>query len=782
MHSPKILPALKTTLLKKFKLFLAAFYGCLALGIHADDVSIVESIVFDVSGGQMIDANAAKAYMPLKEGMPYSTALVDQSIRSLYGSGAYDSIEVSKQTDPSGKRTWVTFSLVTRPWIDSVDFKGNGNFTARQLERNIKSKPGSLLNELQLKQDAESLEEFYLKKGYPHAKIDFAANTTAASDKPEVKVVFTIEEGVKLKLAKIQFSGNDHIKAKVLKDEMSLETYGFFSWLTGSGVFEETLLEKDCQAIETYYRNQGYLDVMIPREKIEMTYPKPDQLVLTIPVEEGQCYNVGKIEFEGNKLYTSDQLMGALYLRTSAPYSPLGLESSVQSIRDSYGQLGYLEADVDVQRVANVEEGTVDLQFSIEENGKFYVESILLEGNTKTKSNVILRELALAPGDLFDSVRMQASEARLKQTLFFEEVSVAPEAVAVPNRRNLRLTVKEKSTGQIQFGVGFSTVERAVAFVELTQSNFDLFNRSTAFQGGGQKFRTRLSVGNKSNLILMSLEEPALFDKQLAVGVDLLRADAKYVSSVYDELRYSAEFYARKRLFELFVLRPYYKIEVIDIHNVRPTASPTIKAHAGKNVVSQIGAALIRETIDSILMPTEGSRLRLSVDVAGLGGNINFVRGEVQAGKWWPTFRPLNQVFSLVGRTGTIAPFKHDKVPFFETYYLGGPDNLRGYSYRDVGPKDATGESIGGNTYAFAAAEYSFQILDPVRFAAFYDIGFVNAGTANWSAKNYAHDIGVGFRIFMAGAPIRIDLARPLKVAPGESKGWEFSLSFGTVF
>lgn len=782
MHSPKILPALKTTLLKKFKLFLVAFFACLGLNINANENSIVEAIVFDVSGDQQIDDNAAKAYIPLKEGMPYSTVLIDQSIRSLYSSGAYDSIEVIKQTDPSGQRTWITFVLVTRSWVNEVQFEGNSSFTARQLQRNIKTKPGILLDELQLKQDIESLSDFYNKKGYAYAKIDYEITKIPVDDKTLTNIVFTVQEGSKLKLGDIQFSGNDHIKSKNLKTQMTLETYGFFSWLTGSGVFEESVLEQDCEAIEDYYRNHGYLDVNIPRENIERQYLKPNQLMLVIPIKEGQCYHLGKVEFSGNTLYTADQLENALYLRRGAPYSPDGLEASVQSIRDYYGQAGYLEVGIDVQRIPNVAEATVDLLVTIEESGKFYVESILLEGNTKTKSNVILRELALAPGDLFDSVRMQVSESRLKQTLFFEEVTLSPEPVSIPNHKNLRVTVKEKSTGQIQFGVGFSTVERAVAFVELTQSNFDLFNKSGGFQGGGQKFRTRVSVGNKSNLILMSLEEPALFDKQLAVGVDLLRADAKYVSSVYDELRYSAEFYARKRLFELFVLRPYYKIEVIDIHNVRPTASPTIREHAGNNVVSQVGVALVRETIDSLLMPTEGSRLKFAVDVAGLGGNIHFVRGEVQAGKWWPTFRTLNQVFSLVGRTGTIAPFAHDKVPFFETYYLGGPDNLRGYSYRDVGPKDAFGESIGGNTYAFAAAEYSFQILDPVRFAAFYDIGFVNAGTANWSTKNYAHDIGVGLRILLAGAPIRIDLARPLRVDPGQSRGWEFNLSFGTVF
>ncbi|HQU09112.1 MAG: hypothetical protein B7X06_02070, partial [Verrucomicrobia bacterium 21-51-4] len=331
-------------------------------------------------------------------------------------------------------------------------------------------------------------------------------------------------------------------------------------------------------------------------------------------------------------------------------------------------------------------------------------------------------------------------------------------------------------------GVAFSTVENAMIFAEISQSNFDLFNYRNYFQGAGQKFRFRASLGVKSTNLLLSFEEPWLYDREVAGGFELFASEVKYLSTLYNEARYGAEVYMRKRLFELVEGRLYYRLEEVNINDIASNASSYIRASQGGHTISKVGLRLLRDTRDNLAMPTRGSRLCLLNELSGLGGNVDYYRLEAQAGKWWPTFETLNQVFSVVGRMGTIAPYNGQTVPFYETYYLGGPNNLRGYKYRDIGPRDAAGEVIGGDTMAWFSTEYSIEVITPVRLAVFYDGGFVNASAWTLSVDKYYNDVGFGARIFIMGAPLRLDFGYPLDVDNGMKKRWNFNFSFGVVF
>jgi len=753
-----------------------ALSGCIVAS-----AAIIEAINLEIYGTQSINPDAALAHIALKEGMEFSPLLVDQSVRSLYASGAYDFVEARVQVDPDGEKLRLIFVLVTKYRVQSATFEGNNRIKTSKLQKKVKTHVGDLLSEADVKIDAETLTQYYEKEGFPNAKVTY--HIDKQPDQGEACVTFHIDEGQKLKLVGIDFQGNHHIKKSKLLDVMKTKSWWIFSWLDDSGMLEDYQLSEGIDRLTAFYKDQGYLDVDIPLNEIIYTYPKNNQQIkMTINIHEGRCYHVESIQIEGHTLYSEAVLKKVIGIQPGEVFSPSAIQDALEAIRDFYGQSGYLETTAHVLRTPNFETGGIALTFSIQESPKFYVETILLEGNTKTKSNVILRELALAPGDTFDLVRMKASEQRLKNTLFFEEVDLTPESVPVPNHRNLRVTVKEKHTGNIQFGVGFGSVEQAVAFVELTQSNFDIKNYRNYFQGAGQKLRIRLSVGNKSNSMFLNFEEPAVYDRELAAGFDLFRNDAKYVSSLYDELRYGTELYVRKRLYELFVIRPYYRLEVVDIRNISDTASDIIRAQSGNHTVSSVGFSITRETLDDFLMPTSGSRFKFITDLAGMGGDIKYLRLEVQGGRWWPTFETMNQVFSVVARTGTITPWGGGQVPFYETYYLGGPNTLRGYDFRDVGPVDSSGEVIGGNTYTFASAEYSFQLLNPIRFATFYDFGYVNAADWDWNTQNFAHDVGFGFRILVMGAPLRLDLGYPLRLQNNQSRNWKFNFSFGTVF
>jgi outer membrane protein insertion porin family len=455
-------------------------------------------------------------------------------------------------------------------------------------------------------------------------------------------------------------------------------------------------------------------------------------------------------------------------------------------VEDFYGRDGYLDTQVRLTRKPNIQTSNIDLQYDINESEKFYVESIKIEGNTKTKSTVIIRELNLGPGDVFDMVRMKTAKNLLENTRFFEgEVNMTPETTNIPGRRNLKIAVKEGRTGNLTFGAGFSSLERAVIFAELTQSNFDLFNRRSFFQGDGQKFRLKLSLGSRSSEIVLAFEEPWLFQRQLALGFQVFRVSSNYNSAYYEEIRTGGEVYLRKNLFELVVGRLAYTYEMVDIKNVDPNASAIIRSIAGQTRISKVGLAFERDTRDKIISTTRGNYASLGLELAGgpFGGNVDYYRVEYRGSQFFPVFEFQDQVLALIGRTGVINNYGSSKqVPFFDRYFLGGPDTLRGFEFRTVSPKDSFGEPIGGKTYGFFSAEYSMDIVKPMRFAIFYDAGFVNKGAYDFNPGTYNDNFGVGLRLFVAGAPLALDFGIPLTGDKHNKKGNQFNFNFGTRF
>jgi outer membrane protein insertion porin family len=419
----------------------------------------------------------------------------------------------------------------------------------------------------------------------------------------------------------------------------------------------------------------------------------------------------------------------------------------------------------------------------------------------------------LGPGDIFDKVRMKISKLRLENSRFFEEntVNVTDETTNIPGRKNLKVSVREGRTGNVTFGAGFSTLEKATVFAELTQSNFDFTNRKSFFQGAGEKFRLRLQLGTQSSEIILSFEEPWFLERELALGFELSRTTSDYTSSFYNEIRTGGTVYMRKRLFGLLEGTASYTYQVVNITNVSSTAPVIYQEIAGRTTVSKLGFVLSRDTRNKIINTTNGYRSELDTEFAGgpLGGQTNYYKFEFKGSRFFPVFSLQRQVLSLLGRAGVVDSFGASNrpqnrtftftdnngnpfnvvlpivegVPPFDRFFLGGPDTLRGFEYRTVGPKDTTsGEPVGGNSYGFFSAEYSIDVVKPVRFAIFYDAGFVNAKAYNFSPRDFNDDFGFGIRLMVAGAPLALDYGIPLTSDHFNRKGGQFNFSFGTRF
>jgi outer membrane protein insertion porin family len=554
----------------------------------------------------------------------------------------------------------------------------------------------------------------------------------------------------------------------------------------GTGRLKDDEFEDDLDKLRDYYREQGYLDVEIAQDKVAFDYPKANRLVITIAVDEGRRYKIGDITFNGNKLHPTSILRRVIRQRSGSIFTPSKLDKDVERLEDFYGHDGYLDTRARLIRKPNVATGNIDIQYEITESDKFHVESLVIEGNTKTKSTVIVRELVLGPGDVFDTVRMKISKLRLENTRFFEDVSVTPQETNIPGRRNLRIAVKEGRTGNLSFGAGFSSLERATVFAEISQGNFDLFNRHSLFQGDGQKFRLKLSLGSLSSEVSLNFEEPWLFQQQLGLGFSLFRTSSEYNSTYYTEVDTGGEIYLRKRLFGLVEGRLSYGYTVISIENVSSTASPAIQEFAGDNPVSKVGLQLVRDTRDKIINTTQGNYLSASIAVAGgpLGGGEDNYRLEVRSSQFFEVSEFQTQVISLLGRGGVIERFGNSTtVPYYSTFYLGGPTDMRGFEYHDVSPRvPGTNIPVGGKTYGFLSLEYQFDIVSPVRFAVFYDAGFVNENAYDFSPAHYNDDWGVGLHLFVAGSPLALDLGFPLTHDQYNKKGSQFNFSFGTRY
>ncbi len=749
----------------------------------------------------LVSEQVVRANMRLREGVEFDAAGLDHDVRSLYATGqfAYVDIQPTVRADRSAVDVLVLVTPKLR--VLAVRYEGNSKlkpsgFLSGGFGRDIKTKEGNALDEQQVHTDAETIRDYYQKAGYSQAKVDYRIDR-ASGTSGNASVTFAINEGIKEVIAALRFTGNDHVKTATLKGLMETKTRGLFSWLTGSGYLQDEQLADDLEKLAEYYREQGYLDVKLPsREQLTYGRSAAGKVAITIPITEGAQFHVGSITVSGNTIIPTPELMRLLQQKTGAVFAPSKMKADETALQDAFGTRGYLETQVALTQPHPGSGTAIDIEYVIREGELVHVESVLVEGNTKTKGLVIIRELNLGPGDVFDTVRMKNAQQTLENTRFFEDVRVSDETTAVPGRRNLKIAVKEGQTGAFNFGAGISSLERFVATAEVTQGNFDLFNPRSRYQGAGQKFRLLLQLGTRSSQALISFEEPWVFQRRLALGFSIYRTSSSFNSSLYDEIRTGAQVYLRKVVIPAFGNRFIgvgaiegqlsYTIESVDISNIDATAPAVIKGLAGQQTVSKIGFSLTRDIRDRLLNTTSGNRAELTAELAGgpFGADVNYYRLEARGSQFFKLFETQAQVLGLVGRLGVIDNYgSSPNVPFYDRYFLGGPYTLRGFDYREVGPKDpASGEPVGGKSYGFLSGEYSLEIVNPARFAVFYDVGFVNVDAYDFSVSGYNANYGFGLRLLLNGAPLNLDFGFPVTSDKFNNRGMRFNFSIGTRF
>ena len=736
-------------------------------------------------GSKTVDEGRLRNFMTTKAGEKYSSEKLDEDIRRLYESGLVD--DVIWLAEPQGDKVKLIAEVTTRPGLGGVGFVGNTVFSDKKLAKESELKGGSSLSDEQILQARRKIEDYYEGYGYPDVMVSHRMQET---DRPGVAdLVFVIDEGGKSEVRKILFKGNSAFDSKTLRKEMKTKPKGLFSFLSKSGRFEIEQLDQDVEAVLDFYRNKGYLRVSssgVDREPVG-----DGRVDLVIPINEGAKFTVSGVAFGSMTVFTSEELYPALTLNAGEPYSAKKMRADITMIRDYYGSRGYADAVV-APDIRNAGPNQVNIIYRITEGKRFRVGRVNIAGNVKTQDRVIRREIPLKPGDYFNSVELETTDSVLTNLNYFNDVQVSGSPTG-GGYRDINVLVDEKKTGQISFGVGFSSIDSVVGYVTLEQSNFDITN-PWSFTGGGQRFSASLRAGSERRDFSVSLVEPWFLGKRLALGGELYYKDAYYLSDVYDQTNIGGATFLRWPLGDKAYLRAEYRLENVEVSLDGPVPAGSyfrLPGVSGDFLRSAVGANYVYDSRDSNITPREGEKIDIGLTLAGglLGGDVETytvrAAGTKHWNMWWDTILTINGEVAVVD---AVSGGKN--VPVFDLLALGGARTLRGFEYRDVGPRDSaplfpggTGEVIGGQSLAFVSFEYTVPLVENVRAAVFYDTGLVNIDPWDFGTSALHSDAGVGLRLNLPFGPLALDYAIPIESPDAlADKGGQFQFYLNYQF
>ncbi|GAA5481662.1 outer membrane protein assembly factor BamA [Haloferula sargassicola] len=739
----------------------------------------VVGVDFRYEGPKTVDEERLRNFVQLAPGTTYRTDTIDNDIKTLYESGFVDDVRVL--AEPVGGGVRVVYAVTPRAGVDAIGFVGNSVFSDNKLAKASKMTAGGALSDQAILDARRNLEQYYMDAGYPDVQISHRIQPSPSGTGSEL--IFVIDEGVKNEIRDIRFEGNSTFDDRTLRRQMKVKEKGLFAFFTKSGRFEVDQLDDDLEAVLDYYRTKGYLRASSPGVRRE---PVGDGRVdLVIPINEGEKYTVKGVGFGRMSVFTEEELYPALTLNGGDAYNSKKMRADMTTIRSYYGSRGYADATV-TPDIRDAGPNQVNVIYRVSEGKRFRVGNVNIQGNTKTQDRVIRREVPLKPDDYFNSVELDTTKSRLEGLQYFRSVQVdsSPSARG-GGYRDVDILVEEGKTGSVSAGVGFSSIDNVVGFVNLEQSNFDIRNPWN-FTGGGQRFAMNLRIGSERSDFSVSLVEPWFMGRQLAVGGELFYRDSQYYSDAYEQTNIGAAINVRKPLTEHTYFTAEYRIEKveIDLENAVYTASAASVAgggpasllipEAGDYIRSAVSAHWIYDTRDALIETRSGSKVDVGLDVAGtfLGGDVDIIGGSLRGQKFWNL--KWDSILSVNGELAAVDATSGN-VPIFDRLFLGGARTLRGFDFRDVGPRDpVTGEVVGGTSLGYGQVEYTVPIIDNVRVAAFYDVGFVN------SATELYHDVGVGVRLRLpvSPVPIALDYAVPVRSPdPRADQGGRFNFS-----
>jgi outer membrane protein insertion porin family len=715
--------------------------------------------IIEIEGLGRIDWNVVREKVMQQQGEALSPETVSDDIKAVFELGYFQNVRAEIEPFEGGIK--LIYIVREKPTIRMVEVFGNRKLDDDQIRDKITITPGAIEDTVLIQRNADSIRSLYGEKGFALATV---VPVITEIDEGHVLLTYQISEGPKVRIKEIEIDGNQEISDFRVRWAMETSKWWMFSWLTSGGHYEKAVLSEDLRKIRNLYHDNGFIQAHVSEPEILVT---KDRRTMTISVEidEGEQFNVSSIEFKGNDVFADEELMQIVKTIPGTPISKKILDKDVANLTDMYTEKGYALANIYPDIVPDIEEKSVKIRFVIYERGIFEVGRIDISGNLKTRDKVIRREIRLNEGDVFNGKLLKRSYQRIYNLKFFEEVKLK----TVPNIKDstldIDMEIKERSTGSLNAGVGYSSEDKFLGMFEVTLGNLG---------GRGQYLRLKSEFSSSSTNFELSFREPWLFDRQISFNTSIYRVEKEYTD--YEKKAEGFTVGLGKGFLEYWSANATYGYENATIFNIEETASDYMKEQEGTRVTSSISPSLVRDTRDNFLNPHKGSRNGVYLKYAGLGGDNRYYKVALDS-RW---FLPVSESthFSVRGRHSFAGGYSGDKLPLYERYRVGGGRTVRGL--RDVGPRDESDIYIGGLRRMLFNLEYSFPLIREanLRGGIFYDIGCAYNTSEDLDMRDSA---GVGARWMSPIGPIAIDWARNLHPYAGEPNvRWEFTL--GTFF
>ena len=709
-------------------------------------------------GNKKIESSAINQVLKSTQGSLYSESGLADDIKAIYKLGYFDDV-VADVTETADGRV-ITFIVKEKGLITDIQIKGNKKLDTKDIEAALTFKTRQALNREKITSSIEKIKTLYDNKGYYNAEITY---TVEKEKEKDIRVIFNIKENDKLYIKKISFEGNQSFREKELKGLMKTEEQGFFHYFTDSGLLKKDDLKQDVNKLNAFYLNNGFINAHVGDPNI--SFDKKG-IYIKIPITEGRRFKIGRVDIAGDSLKTSrSELMGKLNIKKQDNFDRGAIIKDIELLTQACNDEGYAYADMSPMTRVNEKDLTVDVTYQIKKGNTVYFNRISLSGNTKTRDKVIRRNILITEGDLYSSTNLKESYKNLMRMRYFEEVDFQSEKGPDDTLADVNIRVKEKPTGMISMGAGYSALDRAMVMAQVSQQN--LFGR-------GQSLSLKANLGSVSTYYDISFTEPWLFDIPLWSKFDLWNATRSYDTYNLGTKGFGAVF--GYPLWEKIMGYISYTLANTDVMDISPLASSYIKQQEGTSLTSSVGFTLSRDSTDDDFFPTTGSKNAATILQAGglLGGDASFTKYTGTTAWFFPL--PLATVFDIRGRIGYLQANQDKPLPVYERYYLGGIGTLTGL--RDVGPRDpVTNDLLGGTTMLCFNADFVFPLIKNagMKGVVFYDTG--NAWNGGYHLGDMRQTAGVGVRWYSPVGPLRLEWGYVLDRKPGEDPSrFEFAM------
>ncbi len=728
-----------------------------------------------IRGLKVLDEDVVLMRLQTRTGDVITPASLNNEIKRVWDLGYFSDVNAS--IEQSGEGTSLVFTVVEKPRINDVLINGSDELDKDEILVVMSTKTGSVLNERLLAQDIQKITDLYRKEGFYLADVKYRLETN--SDKTMASLVFDVNEGNKLYIKEVKISGLSHLDQSDIEAYMKLSERSILSWFTGTGVLNEEDLERDSSAIAAYAMEQGHVDVKVGTP--EITYEE-DGIVIDFPVEEGPRYKLGTIGFKGDIIDTEEEMNKIIGLdeqkENNTYFSLTVLQEDAKALTNYYTDYGYAFAEINFDTPKDSETETIDVYYVAKKNERVRIRRLITDGNTHTRDNVILREMRLADGDMFEGSKLRRSNERLERLRYFKQVDTSLVPTGVPGEVDLKVSVVEDRTGALQAGVGYSTSYNMAFTASIQERN--LFGRG--YQLGLSGYTS--GDGTAFNLNFVN---PRVYDTDFGFGNNAYALwdewDDFEKRTVGNTIRF---FYP---LGEYSSVGGGYRLDRYRLENVPDDAPRSYRDYEGDNLSSVVHANFNYDSTDSRTHPTRGqvAELFLEYGGGGLGGNDNFFRPSLEYGVFYAPFTNKDHVFHVRGRLAGVFKNTDKPVPVFDRYFIGGMDSIRGYDDTDLAPRDpGSDDEIGGDRIGYVNLEYIWLFEEDlgISIVPFFDIGFqIDSDQTSDPFSELKKSVGLELRWRSPMGDLRFAYGYPLDDNVfGENPGGRFDFTMGHFF